>query len=375
MKAKHLMNGAALSSAKIFDNNRSKSIMNEIFDENCFQEQLRLERHRAQRSGSPLSVLLLKINSPVRTGSSNIRELLKVVSNKVRETDVVGYVDKRTLGVILPYTDEKGAKRGAEKIMNCFINPQFTITEATYPDELFESLTKNGCISTDVMELLLEDSIEHSWIKLQVKRVIDILGAIAGLAILSPIMIATALLIKKGSAGPVIFKQIRLGAKGVPFTFYKFRSMYTDSNDQIHREYVLKLISGDNDSINNGDTENPVFKITSDPRITPIGKFIRKTSIDELPQLFNVLKGDMSLVGPRPPLGYEAETYKTWHLRRILEMKPGITGLWQVEGRSRTEFDDAVRLDLRYLQTWSLLLDIKILFKTVKEVLKCRGAV
>ena len=374
MKAKHSTSDASSPSAAGSDSDRNRRVMDDVFDERLFVEQLRNEKHRAQRSGSPLSILILKQNKSIRAGSSSIRELLKVVSNKTRETDVVGYIDQRTLGVILPYTDEKGAERSAEKIMNCFINPQFTIAVSTYPDEIFESLTKNGCITPDVMQLLLEDSIKHSWLKLKIKRLMDIVGSIVGLILLSPIMLLTAILIKKGSSGPIIFKQDRLGAKGVPFTFYKFRSMYTDSNDQIHREYVLKLINGDNDSINNGDKENPLFKIKADPRITPIGKIIRKTSIDELPQLFNVLKGDMSLVGPRPPLAYEAESYETWHLRRILEMKPGITGLWQVEGRSRTGFDEAVRLDVRYLQTWSLLLDIKILFKTVSEVLKCRGA-
>jgi lipopolysaccharide/colanic/teichoic acid biosynthesis glycosyltransferase len=151
--------------------------------------------------------------------------------------------------------------------------------------------------------------------------------------------------------------------------------MYTDSNDQIHRDYVSKLIGGSDASTNNGDADTPLYKISSDPRVTSVGEFIRKTSIDELPQLYNVLKGDMSLVGPRPPIPYEAEEYQPWHLKRILEMKPGITGLWQVEGRSSVQFDDAVRLDVRYIQTWTLLLDLKILAKTVREVLACRGAV
>jgi lipopolysaccharide/colanic/teichoic acid biosynthesis glycosyltransferase len=182
-------------------------------------------------------------------------------------------------------------------------------------------------------------------------------------------------MVKMSSPGPIIFRQTRLGEKGAPFTFYKFRSMRTDSNDQIHREFVKELINGNHASINNSNTETPLYKMKADPRITKVGKFIRKTSIDELPQLYNVLKGDMSLVGPRPPLPYEAEKYQSWHLRRILDMKPGITGLWQVEGRSRTGFNEAVRLDLKYLAKWSNLLDIKILFKTVKEVIQCRGAV
>jgi lipopolysaccharide/colanic/teichoic acid biosynthesis glycosyltransferase len=187
-------------------------------------------------------------------------------------------------------------------------------------------------------------------------------------------MLITALAIKATSPGPVIFSQTRLGKQGTPFTFYKFRSMHVNMDNQIHREYVQDFIKGNHAKINQGDAEKPLYKIKSDPRITRIGKFIRKTSIDELPQFFNVLKGDMSLVGPRPPLPYEAEKYQAWHLRRILEMKPGITGLWQVEGRSKTEWNDSVRLDIRYIQNWSLLYDLKILLRTVKEVLRCRGA-
>jgi exopolysaccharide biosynthesis polyprenyl glycosylphosphotransferase len=213
-----------------------------------------------------------------------------------------------------------------------------------------------------------------SWFKLLLKRGVDILGSIIGIVIFMPVMLITALAIKVTSPGSVIFKQIRLGKKGTPFTFYKFRSMYMNTDNQIHRDYIRDYIKGHNEEVNQGDAEKPLFKIKFDPRITRIGRFIRKTSIDELPQFFNVLKGDMSLVGPRPPLPYEAEKYESWHLRRILEMKPGITGLWQVEGRSKTGWDDAVRLDIRYIQNWSLLLDVKILFKTVKEVLGDSGA-
>ena len=183
-----------------------------------------------------------------------------------------------------------------------------------------------------------------------------------------------ALLIKATSPGPVIFRQLRLGQKGVRIQFYKFRSMRTGTDDQIHRKYVEKLIKGNVDEINQGERDRPLYKIKEDPRVTGVGKIIRKLSIDELPQLYNVLKGEMSLVGPRPPLPYEVEKYEPWHLRRILEVKPGITGLWQVEGRSKTSFNDMVRLDLRYVQNWSLLLDLKILVRTVKAVLKPTGA-
>jgi lipopolysaccharide/colanic/teichoic acid biosynthesis glycosyltransferase len=150
--------------------------------------------------------------------------------------------------------------------------------------------------------------------------------------------------------------------------------MVANGDDRIHREYVTSLINGELEGINRGNAAKPLYKITFDPRVTGVGRIIRKTSIDELPQLFNVLKGDMSLVGPRPPLSYEADNYQSWHLRRILEAKPGMTGLWQVEGRSKISFDEMVRLDLRYIQRCSLLLDLQILFKTIKVVFRCEGA-
>jgi len=134
------------------------------------------------------------------------------------------------------------------------------------------------------------------------------------------------------------------------------------------------LIRGKLEKINQGDEKKPVFKMKNDPRVTRVGKIIRKLSLDELPQFWNVLKGDMSLIGPRPPISYEIEKYEPWHLRRILEMKPGITGLWQVEGRNTTSFDEMVRLDLRYVRNWSIWLDIKILLKTIGEVFRPSGA-
>lgn len=201
------------------------------------------------------------------------------------------------------------------------------------------------------------------------------MGSLIGILLFSPIMLITMIAIKSTSPGPVIFKQIRLGRRGVPFVFYKFRSMFINTDDRIHREYVAHLIKGHLEEINQGDQDKPLYKIKSDPRVTRVGQIIRKTSIDELPQLFNVLKGDMSLVGPRPPLPYEVEKYQSWHLRRVLDAKPGITGLWQVTGRSQTSFDDMVRLDLQYIRNWSLWLDFKILLKTVKVVLKLAGAV
>src|SRR5205807_2381516 len=148
----------------------------------------------------------------------------------------------------------------------------------------------------------------------------------------------------------------RVGQYGFPFTFVKFRSMYSVNDSNIHKEYVKRFISGKDPQQIEGN-QNVVYKISEDPRVTRVGRFLRKTSLDEFPQFLNVLKGEMSLVGPRPPIPYELESYDIWHRRRVLEVKPGITGLWQVNGRSKTTFDDMVRLDLEYARTWSFWLD------------------
>ena len=201
------------------------------------------------------------------------------------------------------------------------------------------------------------------------KRVMDIFGAIAGLLLFGPVMLLVAALIKLTSEGPVLFKQERVGLGGSHFTFLKFRTMRVNNDDSVHQDYVRKLIEGKEDEINNGSEENPVYKLTNDDRITVIGHFLRRTSLDEIPQLFNVLTGTMSLVGPRPPIPYEVAVYKSWHLRRVLDAKPGITGLWQVYGRNRTTFDEMVRLDLQYIQQRSLLFDIQLIVKTVTGML------
>ena len=150
--------------------------------------------------------------------------------------------------------------------------------------------------------------------------------------------------------------------------------MECGNDSRIHREYVKRFIAGEADPARVNYGQNAVYKIQRDPRVTSVGKFLRKSSFDELPQLINVLKGDMSLVGPRPPIPYEMESYQLWHRRRVLESKPGITGLWQVNGRSRLKFDDMVRLDLQYAKTWSLWLDIRILLRTPRAVLFGAGA-
>jgi lipopolysaccharide/colanic/teichoic acid biosynthesis glycosyltransferase len=171
-----------------------------------------------------------------------------------------------------------------------------------------------------------------------------------------------------------MFRQERVGQYGERFTLLKFRSMNLSTDETLHKEYVTNFIAGRaNADSGNGKKKKP-YKITNDPRVTWIGKLMRRSSLDELPQFWNVLRGDMSLVGPRPPIPYELEAYDLWHRRRLLEAKPGITGLWQVHGRSKTTFDEMVRLDLEYSRSWSPMLDVKILLQTPRAVVSGDGA-
>ena len=206
------------------------------------------------------------------------------------------------------------------------------------------------------------------------KRTMDILGSALALAFFSPVFLIIAIAVKATSDGPIFFRQRRVGQYGNSFSFLKFRSMYVNNDTQVHKQYVQRLIAGKADKHPSNGNGEGVYKLTKDSRITRVGAFLRRTSLDELPQFLNVLKGEMSLVGPRPPIPYEVEAYEIWHRRRLLEAKPGITGLWQVSGRSRVKFDDMVRLDLQYARNWSPWMDIKILLRTPGAVVLGEGA-
>ncbi|MDQ7052797.1 MAG: sugar transferase [candidate division KSB1 bacterium] len=209
---------------------------------------------------------------------------------------------------------------------------------------------------------LLEFETFHAreW-QLFVKRLMDIALSLSLLILLSPLMLIVAILIKLTSNGPVLFKQVRCGLNGRHFTLYKFRTMVVGA--EMKKRELEKM----------NEMDGPVFKMQRDPRITPLGRILRKFSIDELPQLFNVLKGDMSIVGPRPPLPVEVELYQLWQRRR-LSLKPGLTCIWQVSGRNKIKFEKWMEMDLEYIDNWSLWLDIKIIFKTFFVVLTGYGA-
>jgi exopolysaccharide biosynthesis polyprenyl glycosylphosphotransferase len=224
-----------------------------------------------------------------------------------------------------------------------------TLVARTYPTEL------------DGVPMLTFSSTPQDAAGLLVKRTLDVTVSAAGLVLLAPLMLLIALAVRLGSPGPAIFSQERVGLNGRPFRLHKFRSMYRDAE---RRKAAL---------VHRNEVSGPVFKMERDPRITPLGRWLRKFSLDELPQLWNVLAGDMSLVGPRPPLSDEVARYERWQKRK-LSMKPGITCLWQVNGRSSVPFEDWMRLDLEYIDNWSLALDAKILLRTIPAVVLARGA-
>ena len=216
------------------------------------------------------------------------------------------------------------------------------------------------------------DTTRYFGIMGRIKRVLDVLCASLILLLVAPAMLVIAVIVKLTDRGPVLFVQERLGRDGKPFKFYKFRSMIHNSDDAIHRQFVAMFIGGDESGCADSNEGEKCFKMKQDPRITPVGAFLRRTSLDELPQLFNILKGEMSLVGPRPPIAYEIENYQPWHMER-LKAVPGLTGLWQVSGRSSVSFEEMVRLDIRYINSWSPLLDLRILLKTIPVVFQGTG--
>ena len=346
----------------------------EVLTRSEFLTLLRREQRRADRSRAPLSVVLYRDAGGRLSQPQGGQLLIDTMHGLKRETDTVGRLGDNLIALLCPDTGAEGARSLMRKIADRAQECNWLALTITYPDELFDKLENGVAHALDFAVVPPNDSAGPPDAGYSLKRALDIVGALVALVLFSPILIAAAIAISLTSPGPVIFKQIRLGKGGVPFVFYKFRSMASEVDDAIHRRFVADLIGasgrGDAAVALNGS----LYKLEADPRVTPIGRVIRRTSIDEFPQLFNVLKGDMSLVGPRPPLRYEAEKYQSWHLRRIIGVKPGITGLWQVEGRSRVSFNDMVRLDLRYIRSCSLWLDLKILLKTVKAVLRCDGA-
>jgi lipopolysaccharide/colanic/teichoic acid biosynthesis glycosyltransferase len=356
-----------------------------ILPEELFLGMLCLERKRAERSGTKFALILLDARPATETGiGTNIfGRIFKAVDAARRETDMAGwYKEDAILGVIFTELGEFPESATSEMLRRK-INERLA-AELT-PQELQlvhvslhifddDSDDRGSDISNPAFYPDIFHQNEAKKLPLAVKRTMDVIGAAVAIMLLSPVFCLIALAVKLTSEGPVLFRQQRIGQFGVSFEFLKFRSMYTSNCAEIHKTYVREFISGKTETAASNSSEKTVFKIKNDPRVTPVGKFLRRTSLDELPQFWNVLKGEMSLVGPRPPVPYEIEAYYIWHRRRVLEAKPGITGLWQFHGRSKTTFDQMVRLDLQYAKKWSPMLDVKILLQTPGAVLSGDGA-
>jgi len=343
---------------------------------------LERERARTDRTGMPFSLVVVDPTMGGRADFAHLKPLADILSRRIRATDVVGMFSEKSLGVILPST----AAEGASKFINN-VRPQITNggraplclvytypsswgpsvqppggpppgrTEKEGPPAPFPSgnLPGNGDGDTTFhrMEEIFGSPLP-AW-----KRSLDVIIASMGLTLLSPLFLFIATGIRIVSPGPAFFRQERVGHTGKPFTMWKFRTMHLAIEDTLHRRYLQGLIRG----------SQPMAKLDSggDTRIIPFGKILRRTCLDELPQLLNVLQGDMTLVGPRPCLPYEAEEYLPWHSRRF-DSFPGLTGLWQVSGKNRTTFKEMIRFDIAYSRTISPWGDIKIMAKTLPSI-------
>lgn len=347
-----------------------------FFHESFFHGMLILERKRSERSNNQFLLLLLDIEElySAENGVSAIKKTIDVANWVSRDTDIKGwYREHKTIGIIYTGITYVSTESIVQKVKTClseelgeqqaglvdlsyFVFPEDDVDDSdsgTNQYIFYHTLPKNK-------KKRINDSLT--------KRSIDILGSLIGITLFSPVMLFAAIAIKLFDKGPIFFKQKRVGLGGQLFNVLKFRTMKVNNDTSAHKEFAKNFINGDHSS-NNGE-----FKIKQDPRITPIGNFLRKTSLDELPQFFNVFMGTMSLVGPRPAVPYEVAEYNSWHKRRVFEVKPGITGVWQINGRSRTTFDEMVRMDIQYINSKSFIQDIMLILKTPLAMLMTKGA-
>ena len=320
------------------------------------QSVLKRERYRADRSNSVFSLVVFSVMSSGYDESSPLAVLEDMVRNNIRLSDEAGWFDEHRLSVLLPDTVAKDARVLAEKILS-FMQPlgiQVSYQILSYPSQnkYFESATDINFRQHSALMPKMSNAHE----KLMWKRILDVTVSLIALIMLSPLLLAVAVLIKIVSPGPVFFTQERVGLSGKVFKFLKFRTMTVNNDVSVHSSYLKDLINGQ-------DGDKPMVKLKNDSRIILFGNFLRRACIDELPQLINVLRGDMSLVGPRPCIPYEAQEYLNWHARRF-DVVPGMTGLWQVSGKNTTTFKEMIRLDIEYTAKRSLWLDLYILAKT-----------
>jgi lipopolysaccharide/colanic/teichoic acid biosynthesis glycosyltransferase len=355
----------------------------DLVAQELFLQMLCLERKRAERSGR--TFLLVLLNAEELKEQQISEKIRSVVFSSIRETDIGGwYKECYVAGIIfteIAASDEQRTQLAMLARLTSSLRAQISsqhvdqirISFHFFPED--KGSSSSGFSADENLYPDLLHKADSKRLSHLLKRAMDIVGSFVGLSFLLPLFAAIALAIKLNSKGPVFFRQQRVGQYGRHFAFLKFRTMKQSSDSAIHKEYMKQFISGNGKTSQSAaDGRALTYKITDDPRVTLIGRLLRKSSLDELPQLWSVLTGEMSLVGPRPPIPYELDSYAVWHRRRLLETKPGITGLWQVNGRSRTTFDDMVRLDLRYARMWSLWVDVKILLQTPKAILSGKGA-
>jgi len=370
-----------ISDAPVSDRHQS------ALSETEFHHMISLERKRTERSRKPFLLMLLNANGALAKDQKKelLAKALSLLSACTRETDAAGwYKNGSVVGAM--FTEIAAEDRNtivgtmlgrvSEHLRSNLSHQQFdqvSISFYLFPDDWDQQIP--GPPGTPMLypDVARRNGERKSFSV--IKRAMDITGSAMLLAALSPVFTMLALAIKLTSKGPVFFRQERVGQYGKPFVLLKFRSMYMDSDAAAHKNYVRQLIAGEAERHPANGNGEGLYKLAGDTRITRVGSLLRRTSMDELPQLINVLRGDMSLVGPRPPIDYEVDEYDAWHLRRLLEAKPGLTGLWQVSGRSRVSFDEMVRLDLRYARICTPWLDLKILLQTPKAVIAGDGAV
>lgn len=356
----------------------------EILPRQLFMKMLCLERKRSERSGRRFVLMLLESGNILESDdqTETFGRILFALRQSTRETDITGwYGNATTIGVIFTEIGNSDASiasllssRVTVALSNALTVEQkehIKLSFLVFPDDCAGQGPGREAFAALYPDVLQE--METKKVVLVAKRCMDIIGSLIALVLLSPLMILIAAAIKLRSRGPLFFKQQRLGQFGKSFTFLKFRSMYIGADPAIHEAYVKEFIQASKGARENGKGDE-IYKIKADPRVTPVGRILRRTSLDELPQLFNCLMGQMALVGPRPPLPYEFSSYEIWHRKRLLAVKPGITGLWQVNGRSRVKFNEMVRMDLEYAKAWSLWLDLKILWQTPRAIVTGEGA-
>jgi len=330
-----------------------------------FAQILHIERQRADRADTIFSLLAFAPeNADVR--AATYAQLEEILNRRLRNTDFTGWLDDERIAASLPGTPPAGAWRLAEDVCRQFPEnvPAPVCTILTYPTEggPQTELRRDSARAPRPKHWSVQPMETLFMVEMPIwKRALDILGAGAGLIFLSPLFAIVALVVKLTSPGPIFYSQMRSGHGGKPFRMYKFRSMVVDADAK--KQELLAI----------NEQDGPAFKLRNDPRVTGIGRFLRKTSIDELPQLWNVLMGDMTLVGPRAMYCPEMEACTRWQRRR-LDVHQGITCIWQVRGRSSVPFDEWMRMDIQYVRARSLLRDLWLLIKTIPAVLFRRGA-